>query len=243
MASRGCPYSCSYCASGLLSDRFRRRDPIRVTDEIEHWYLRLGIRDFSFYDDALLVDPSGMAIPLLNELIRRNLPISFHCPNGLHLRDITPEVGNLMFRAGFKTIRFGFESSDRLRQTSTGGKVDNQELMDAVHHLKRAGYPNDAIGVYVLCGLPGQSAQEVRESIRFVRSGGARPIITEYSPIPGTGLWDEALNASPYPIADEPLFQNNTLLPCRNDSLTYDMYQALKLMCRKPDHDLWSDGS
>lgn len=238
MASRGCPYRCSYCASYLINDRFWRRDPIRVADEIEHWHTRLDIRHFSFYDDALLIDPDDMAIPLLKELIRRNLPIGFHCPNGLHLRDITPELGNLMFKAGFKTIRFGFETSDGLRQTSTGGKVDNQELIDAVVHLTRAGYRNDEIGVYLLCGLPGQSAEEVMESIRFVRSCGARPIIAEYSPIPGTGLWKEALDSSPYPIALEPLFQNNSLLPCRNDSLTYEMYQALKLMCQTPDPDL-----
>jgi len=238
MSSRGCPYHCSYCASHLINDRFRRRDPIRVVDEIEHWHSRLGIRHFSFYDDALLIDAACMAIPLLKELIRRNFPIRFHCPNGLHLRDITPELSNLMFKAGFKTIRFGFETSDRLRQTSTGGKVDNQELIDAVVHLTYAGYHKCAIGVYILCGLPGQSAEEVMESIRFVRSCGARPIIAEYSPIPGTGLWKEALDASPYPIALEPLFQNNTLLPCRNDSLTYEMYQALKLMCRTPDHNL-----
>jgi radical SAM superfamily enzyme YgiQ (UPF0313 family) len=238
MASRGCPYRCSYCASHILNDRFRRRDPLLVADEIEYWYLHLDIRHFSFYDDALLIDPSGMAIPLFKELIRRNLPISFHCPNGLHLRDMTPELSALMFRAGFKTIRFGFETSDDLRQSSTGGKVNNQELIDAVNHLKRAGYNNDAIGVYLLCGLPGQSAEEVTESIRFVRSCGVRPIIAEYSPIPGTRLWEEALDATPYPIAQEPLFQNNTLLPCRNDSLTYEMYQMLKLMCRKPDRGL-----
>jgi radical SAM superfamily enzyme YgiQ (UPF0313 family) len=238
MASRGCPYHCSYCASHLINDRFQRRDPIRVADEIEHWHTRLDTRHFSFYDDALFIDPDEMAIPLLKELIRRNLPIGFHCPNGLHLQDITPELGNLMFKAGFKTIRFGFETSDGLRQTSTGGKVDNQELIDAVVHLTRAGYRNDEIGVYLLCGLPGQLAEEVMESIRFVRSCGARPIIAEYSPIPGTGLWKEALDSSPYPIALEPLFQNNSLLPCRNDSLTYETYQVLKLMCRTPEPDL-----
>jgi radical SAM superfamily enzyme YgiQ (UPF0313 family) len=238
MASRGCPYNCSYCASTLINDRFLRRDPIRIADEIEYWHSHLDIRHFSFYDDALLIDPSAMAIPLFKELIRRNLPISFHCPNGLHLRDMTSELSNLMFRAGFKTIRFGFETSNHLRQTSTGGKADNQELIDAVNHMKRAGYRNEAIGVYLLCGLPGQSAEEVMESIRFVRSCGARPIIAEYSPIPGTGLWQEAMDASPYPIAQEPLFQNNTLLPCRNDSLTYEMYQMLKDMCRKPDRGL-----
>jgi radical SAM superfamily enzyme YgiQ (UPF0313 family) len=234
MSSRGCPYRCSYCASHLTADRFRRRDPIKVFKEIEHWHKHMGIKNFSFYDDALLVDPQEMAIPLLKELIRKKLPVQFHCPNGLHLREITPQLSTLMFNAGFKTIRFGFETSDRTRQRNTGGKVDNEEFLEAVGHLKRAGYCQNDIGVYILCGLPGQSAKEVEESIRFVHLEGVRPIITEYSPIPGTGLWDEAITSSPYPLAEEPLFQNNTLIPCSNDSLTYEMYQRLKLICLEP---------
>ncbi|MHB8908721.1 MAG: B12-binding domain-containing radical SAM protein [Syntrophales bacterium] len=238
MTSRGCPFRCSYCASHLLNEGFQRRDPIRVVDEIEYWHTHLGINHFSFYDDALLIDPSEMAIPLLSEIIRRDLPLAFHCPNGLHLREITPGLGQLIFKAGFKTLRFGLETSNVLRQTVTGGKVDNEEFKEAVVHLQRAGYRREEIGVYLLCGLPGQPADEVRESIHFVQSTGARPIIAEYSPIPGTGLWNAAIAASPYPIADEPLFQNNSLLPCRNESLTYEMYQNLKLMTRKANRAL-----
>ncbi|MBU2054374.1 MAG: B12-binding domain-containing radical SAM protein [Proteobacteria bacterium] len=239
LTSRGCPYRCSYCASHLLNDRFRRRDPIRIADEIEFWQQRLGVRNFSFYDDALLVDPAELAIPLLREIVRRKLPIQFHCPNGLHLRNISPELASLMFQAGFKTLRFGFETSDVARQAATGGKVSNEGLAEAIACLKRAGYQDREIGIYLLCGLPGQTAEEVKESVRFVQSFGARPILAEYSPIPGTGLWAEAVASSPYPIAEEPLFQNNSLLPCRNDRLTYDMYQSLKLMTRIPaDRDI-----
>ncbi|MBU2251930.1 MAG: radical SAM protein, partial [Proteobacteria bacterium] len=229
------PYRCSYCASRLLYDRFRRRDPVRVADEIEFWHTHIGIKHFSFYDDALFVDPRDMAIRLLKEIIRRKLPIQFHCPNGLHLRDISSELSTLIFKAGFKTLRFGLESSDAARQIMTGGKVCNEEFTEALICLRRAGYRDQDIGIYLLCGLPGQTAEEVRESIRFVRSCGARPIIAEYSPIPGTDLWDEAVASSPYPIAEEPLFQNNSLLPCRNDHLTYEMYHSLKLMTRTPE--------
>ena len=77
MTSRGCPYRCSYCASHIINDRFRRRDPIRVADEIFYWHTHLGVRNFSFYDDALLVTPGEMVIPLLREIIRRDLPIQF----------------------------------------------------------------------------------------------------------------------------------------------------------------------
>lgn len=234
LTSRGCPYRCSYCASHLLNHGFRRRDPIRVADEITFWHTRFGVHNFSFYDDALLVDPEEMAIPLIREIIRRRAPLHFHCPNGLHLRELTPELGVLLYRGGFQTIRFGFETSDLTRQKSTGGKVTNSELAEAVGHLKRAGYRSRDIGIYILCGLPGQPAAEVKESIDHVRSAGARPILAEYSPIPGTDLWNDAVESSPYPIADEPLFQNNTLLPCKSASLTYSTYQGLKHKARIP---------
>jgi radical SAM superfamily enzyme YgiQ (UPF0313 family) len=88
-----------------------------------------------------------MAIPLLHEIIRRRLPVQFHCPNGLHLREITPELSSLMYRARFRTIRFGFETSDSIRQKETGGKINNDEFKEAIEHLKLAGYRPQDIGV------------------------------------------------------------------------------------------------
>jgi len=234
MTSRGCPFRCSYCASHRINPRYRRRDPIKVADEIAYWHEGYGVCHFSFYDDALLIDPEGMAIPLLEEIIRRGLNCQFHCPNGLHLREVTPELARLMFRAGFRTIRFGFETADVQRQINTGGKVTNEHLEHAVAYLREAGYEPRDIGIYLLCGLPGQSAVEVHEAIKHVQRCGARPVIAEYSPIPGTALWDASVEASPYPIAEEPLFHNNSLLPCQSGLLTFEMYQDLKRETRNP---------
>ena len=232
LTSRGCPYACSYCASHRLNKNFRRRDPIHVVDEISFWHRNFGVKHFSFYDDALLVNAEEVAIPMLEELMKRKLPCHYHCPNGLHLRDVSEKLSRLMFRAGFKTIRFGFESSNELTQFTTGGKVNNEQFKIAVGHLRKAGYTSEDIGVYLLCGLPGQEAREVHDSIRYVQSCGARPIIAEYSPIPGTALWDSAVSHSPFDIEREPLFHNNSLLPCQSEKLTFDVYQELKLMTR-----------
>jgi radical SAM superfamily enzyme YgiQ (UPF0313 family) len=232
LTSKGCPYRCSYCASHRINNRYRRRDPIRAADEIAYWHKEHGVSHFSFYDDALLVDPEGLAIPLLRELIRRTPACSFHCPNGLHLREMTPELARLMFQAGFRTIRFGFETADADRQRETGGKVANEHLEYAVACLREAGYATQDIGVYLLCGLPGQTAAEVREAIQYVQQCGARPVIAEYSPLPGTALWEASVESSPYPLAKEPLFHNNTLLPCRSSLLDEKMYQDLKRLTR-----------
>lgn len=231
--SRGCPFRCSYCASHIFNDKFRRRDPLKVVDEIEYWQNNFNVKNFTFYDDALLVNPSEMIMVILKEVEKRKLSCNFHCPNGLHLREITAELSRLLYKSGFKTIRFGFETSDFSRQRETGGKVKNEELKSAVELLKNAGYKSDDIGIYLLCGLPGQKAAEVRNSIDFVRECGAKPILAEYSPIPGTKMWDEAVALSPFDIQGEPLYHNNSLLPCRNNDFSLAVYNELKMSLRK----------
>lgn len=230
--SRGCPYRCSYCSSPILNKKFIRRDPIKVADEIEHWQKKSGVKNFSFYDDALLVEPNKMIFPLLNELQRRNLSCQFHCPNGLHLREIDAGLSKLLYTSGFKTIRFGFETADFDRQRQTGGKVKNEELFEGVRYLKKAGYKTGEIGIYLLCGLPNQSAAEVMDSIDFVWKCGAKPMLAEYSPIPGTKMWEEAVSASPFDIQREPLYHNNSLLPCRSDDFSFAAYTELKAALR-----------
>jgi radical SAM superfamily enzyme YgiQ (UPF0313 family) len=232
LTSRGCPLRCAYCASHLLSDCFIRRDPIKVVDEISYWSKKFNITHFSFYDDALFINPEEMAIPMMEEIIRRGLACEFHCPNGLHLSEITSELSLLMFQAGFKTIRFGFETSNEKRQKTTGGKVTNDHLREAVIHLKRAGYKTQEIGVYLLCGLPAQASCEVRKSIEYVKSCGAKPLLAEYSPIPGTALWQDAVKASSFDLEGDPLFHNNSILPCQWDKMNIQSYRDLKLLAR-----------
>ena len=228
ITSLGCPYRCSYCSSHLFYKQYLRRAPEKVADEIEYWQKHFGVTDFSFYDDALLVNPESMIIPLLHDVKRRGLSCRFHCPNGLHVREIDASLSRLLFESGFKTIRFGFETSDFVLQQETGAKVQNEELRRAVVCLKNAGYKTQDIGVYLLCGLPGQKAKEVSQSIDFVVRCGARPVLAEYSPIPGTKMWPEAVAASVFDIQREPLYHNNTLLCCRNNDFSYEAYRRMK---------------
>ena len=45
LATRGCPYSCTYCASpGMWGTRWIARDPAKVVDEIEHYVATYGAR-------------------------------------------------------------------------------------------------------------------------------------------------------------------------------------------------------
>ncbi|MDI6784146.1 MAG: radical SAM protein [bacterium] len=233
LTTRGCPYRCTYCASHLISPGFQRREPEKVVAEIEYWHQNYGLNNFVFYDDALTVEPESHLIPLLKMIIVKKWGLTFHTPNGMHSRGITAEVARLMFQVGFKTIRLGLESCDPEFQSSSGGKITNPGFQQAITHLHNAGYTADQIGVYLLTGLPNQHADEVEASIRFVQSCGARPYLSEYTPIPGTVLWEQAVAASPFDIASDPLWHNNSIFPCQWDGFTWEELRKLKLLLHK----------
>jgi len=231
--STGCPFKCTYCASPFLTKDFCRRDPLEVVEEIEYWTTQLRINNMAFYDDALLIDPSNHFIPMMKEVIKRRIHCNFHTPNALHIREIDEEVAGLLFRGGFKTIRLGFETSNETRQLESGGKVDNQEFGDAIKYLRRAGYSREEIGVYVMVGLPGQRVGEVEESIAFVKESGAKPMLVEYSPIPHTPLFEKAKKMSQFDLENEPLYHNNSVLPCQWEGFTMTDYKRLKEELRR----------
>jgi radical SAM superfamily enzyme YgiQ (UPF0313 family) len=228
LTRRGCPFACTYCASSKLAQGIEIRTPENVIREIEHWNLKFHVQNFAFYDDALLLDASTHLKPILREVIRRGYRCAFHCPNALHINRIDEEMAALLFRANFKTIRLGLETANAAAQKETGGKVDNREFLEAVKNLKRAGYGGDEIGIYLLAGLPGQPAEELKASISSVREAGAKPYLVEYSPIPGTPLFEKAKEFSPFDLENEPLFHNNSLLPCRWEGFTSGDYRKVK---------------
>jgi radical SAM superfamily enzyme YgiQ (UPF0313 family) len=226
--SRGCPFKCTYCASQFLTNGFLRRDPLKVVEEMEYWINQFKINNIAFYDDALLIRPEEHFIPIFREVIRRSLRCNFHTPNGLHIKEIDKEVADLLFQGGFKTIRLGLETSDEETQVKTGGKVDNPSFQRAIKNLKKAGYSEEEIGVYIMVGLPGQRVEEAKEDIIFVKEKGARPILVEYSPIPQTPLFEKAKRMSSFDLENEPLFHNNSILPCQWENFSFADFKRLK---------------
>ena len=217
LASTGCPYRCQYCASHFLNPRFYQRSPYQVLEEILFWHRGHGIDDFAFYDDALLLQSDRHMAILLEKLIALGLNLRFHTPNALHVREITQEMARLLHRAGFRTIRLGLETSDMELHRDLDNKLSEGEFEKAVNNLSKAGFQMQEIGVYILMGLPGQSVESVAETIDFVGRAGATPYLAEYSPIPQTPMWKMAQACSSYDLSSEPLFHNNTLMPCWDD--------------------------
>ena len=207
--TEGCPFRCTYCSAPLMWPRFSARPTADCLMELNN-LVKMGTRNIAFYDDALLYRADRALIPFLKEIVKLNMPVTFHTPNALNARFVTPELAALMVGAGFMSFFFGLESATASWQRATGGKVDSDEFEAAVKHLRAAGA--QSIFTYIIAGHPDLDGQDLEFSIRFAHSCGTKVILSEFSPVPGTvdsqkcGRWADL---------DEPLSHNKTAFAIR----------------------------
>jgi len=81
--SRGCPYPCTFCGSGLnMGRKLRLRDIGSVIAEMKMLYDVYGVREFHLIDDMFNFHKSRV-LEFCAELKRLDLGISYTFPNGL----------------------------------------------------------------------------------------------------------------------------------------------------------------
>lgn len=225
LGSRGCPFKCSYCASNRLFPGFWQRKLEVILEEFFEEYKR-GVRNFAFYDDALLVKADSWLLPLLDFILSKGLKVNLHTPNALHLRYLTKDICKKLFQAGLKTVRLGLETSNFSSRLDK--KVSFTHWQRGVENLLSSGFQREWIKAYILFGLPYQREREVEEAILFVKKWGIKPELAYFSPIPHTPLFSTAKKCSDYPIEEEPLYQNNSLWPCVQGGFSWEKARKLK---------------
>jgi radical SAM superfamily enzyme YgiQ (UPF0313 family) len=233
VTSLGCPMHCDYCAARRLWPGFDQRPLECIFTDLAAQMSLSTVTDMAFYDDALLMNKERHFYPLCRHLRERYPKLRLHTPNGLHVAQLDDQCCRTLFRTGFRTIRLSLEGTDDFIGRASSNKVTTSDYQRAVTSLLHAGYGSEQIETYILVGLPGQDISHLRASIQAVNALGARPKLAEFSPIPGTALFEESLGRTPR-IADEPLLHNNTIYAqyvAKN--LTPEELQSLKDLAKK----------
>ena len=82
MATRGCPYRCTFCSSpSMWGTNWLARDPRDVIDEIRYYYQQYRIEHVEFYDLTAIVDRRWI-LDFTKMLSAERLPITWRLPSG-----------------------------------------------------------------------------------------------------------------------------------------------------------------
>ena len=242
--TEGCPFRCTYCAAWRMAPRFSTRPVATVLDELRHLRKR-GARNIAFYDDALLWQSETALEPFCCEAIRQGLTegISFHTPNALHAKWLTPTLARQMVRAGFESFYLGLEScSEGWHQRAGGGskaaKVSTDQFACAVEALRSAGAAPENITAYLILGHPNSAGQDLERSMQFACDLGVRIMLAEFSPVPGT---PDGQACRTLVDLNEPLNHNKTAFAIR--ALGGGEVNRLKQLARNLNDSLPQTGS
>ncbi|MGH2571714.1 MAG: B12-binding domain-containing radical SAM protein, partial [bacterium] len=100
LATRGCPYQCTFCSSPFMwTTAWRARDVKAVVDEMTLYRDRWGVTDIHFEDLTAVVKRTWI-LEFTNEILRRGLEVTWQLPSGTRSEAIDEEVAELMVKAG-----------------------------------------------------------------------------------------------------------------------------------------------
>ncbi len=128
-ASRGCPYSCSFCAKIDYRDKYRRRELAPLLEEIDALVAQ-GATYLYLIDEIFLPQK-----PLLEALVER--PVRFGVQTRIDLWK--PEMIDLLGRAGCVSIEAGVESltAEGRAQLDKNCRMSTDELAERLIYARR----------------------------------------------------------------------------------------------------------
>ena len=192
MASRGCPYNCTYCCSPAVKRLYggrkyiRFRSPNHLIEEVERVTKDFPQAEYHvFHDDLLPMDKEWFAgfTRLYRE--RVNLPFEMNCHPGLMDRDIA----RMAREAGCSLIRFGIESgNEHIRRKVLERHIGDSGIIQAFACCDEAGIQTLS---YNMIGLPHETRGQILDTVRL--NARVRPAVAHVSvfyPYPGTKAYE-----------------------------------------------------
>ncbi len=191
MASRGCPYQCSYCCSPAVNQLYsgkgspvRMRSPQNVIKELTMLQNRFRVDSLFFTDEIFTLNHHWLSE--FCQLYQSKFTIPFKAY--ARVETVNKEVFKLLKEAGCFMVLIGVESgNEEIRRKIMNRKMKNEDII-------RVFQMADEIGLKTwsdnLLGVPGETRETIQETIDLTLKISPDHIQNSiFFPYPGTELY------------------------------------------------------
>jgi radical SAM superfamily enzyme YgiQ (UPF0313 family) len=192
LATRGCPYRCTFCSSpSMWTTRYVARPPGDVVDEIERAVDEYGIDAVDFYDLTAIVRRDWVL--RFCELLRaRRVDVTWQLPSGTRSEALDLEVLSAMRAAGCRNVSYAPESGSARTLERIKKKVRLDRMIDSMRAAVDVGLN---VKANIVMGFPGEDLDDLHATLRFVvrmaRAGVHDVSVWAFAPYPGCALYEE----------------------------------------------------
>lgn len=188
LTTRGCPYSCSFCASpAFYEHKIRFRSPRNVVQEIRYLTNKFGVKEIHFEDDNLTFKREHI-LEICQLILKQNIKITWACPNGIRADKIDANLLSLMKKSGCYHLAYGIESANQKILDNTHKKISIGKIKESIRIANRLGISSQGFFIF---GLPGETLETIKESISLAKETKlTRAQFLLLDILPGSELWE-----------------------------------------------------
>jgi len=212
VTSRGCPFSCTFCAQVSNNNVFRQRDYKKVVDEME-WVVRdFGISDFEIFDGTFNANRKWV-LKFCREILDRKLSTSWRVRCRTELFD--EETSRVMKEAGCQVVSLGIEAATEKTLEFYKKPPSIEKLEQKIEIIKKSGL--EIYGFFML-GSPSESIEDIEETIEFARKHcfdyASFAVLT---PFPGSEFYDLSIEKGW--LSDRDVIESRVQLDSLNEAV------------------------
>ncbi len=161
IASRGCPFACSYCANIHWQRRWRAVTPKELVKRIEGWVEDFGVEYVRFYDDLFTANKEWV-LDFCRLLEKSEVKIKFRV---LVRAGTSLEVMRALKRVGCVAVGFGIESgSDRILKR-INKQITREQILTTIKACHRLNFW--IVGAFII-SLPDETREDYNQSLSLV---------------------------------------------------------------------------
>ncbi|MGB9735173.1 MAG: B12-binding domain-containing radical SAM protein [bacterium] len=189
IASRGCPFHCTYCQPTLrrlFGSRLRYRSPDNVIEEILELKRLYNIQSFMFQDDTFTINRKWVT-EFIDKFSKKQTGIVWGC--NTRADTVDKYLLKEMYSAGLRKIHIGAESASVHILSDIYKKgILPEQVMDVVVMAHDIGIKTLT---FFMLGAPGETKKEMCKTIRFARAIRSDEVTFNLTqPLPGTDLYE-----------------------------------------------------
>jgi radical SAM superfamily enzyme YgiQ (UPF0313 family) len=186
ITARGCPYKCRWCSHQVYGQTHRRRNPLKVVDEVE-WLLGEYTPEMVWVSDDVFTINHAWLREYAGEMRRRGLRIPFECIS--RADRLNEEMLDLLAELGCFRIWIGSESGSQRLLDSMDRGVKIEQVQNAIAMSRARGIQS---GMFLMWGYEGEQMEDIEATIQHVRTSQPDIFFTTVSyPIKGTPYYQE----------------------------------------------------